>query len=277
MLLPMQKTSENTPPTEDSAIFLTLTLPQTWSHRLAKFWFANLARWWGKGKGKGKGGSSRKEDPAGLPSAGAEQLVRATASGDPRGLFILWNWILSTISLQLDTSIPSVHISTSFFWKTRTHSIFHGVVEGLLTMQIDIHHRLWMLCNASNSLSVLVKLFGAHPCVTSSIKQSQLFNLYEPFINHCHWPLWLAMIKNCESFSSRLSLTIIIITIPIVIPASLLPPVLSPTGSGRVFVRGFDFGTTDEQLQSHMSAAGAIGCRWETTGLNTHVAYCYII
>lgn len=30
-------------------------------------------------------------------------------------------------------------------------------------------------------------------------------------------------------------------------------------GSGRVFVRGFDFGTTDEQLQGHMSAAGQKG------------------
>ena len=27
-------------------------------------------------------------------------------------------------------------------------------------------------------------------------------------------------------------------------------------GSGRVFVRGFDFGTTDEQLIAHMSTAG---------------------
>lgn len=31
-----------------------------------------------------------------------------------------------------------------------------------------------------------------------------------------------------------------------------------PAGSGRVFVRGFDFGTTDEQLDAHMSTAGAI-------------------
>merc|ERR1712125_244525 len=31
-----------------------------------------------------------------------------------------------------------------------------------------------------------------------------------------------------------------------------------PAGSGRVFVRGFDFGTTDEQFEGHMSKAGAI-------------------
>ncbi|CAE7150558.1 PAB7 [Symbiodinium pilosum] len=31
-----------------------------------------------------------------------------------------------------------------------------------------------------------------------------------------------------------------------------------PPGSGRVFVRGFDFGTTDEQLIAHMSTAGEI-------------------
>merc|ERR1712032_803396 len=31
-----------------------------------------------------------------------------------------------------------------------------------------------------------------------------------------------------------------------------------PAGSGRVFVRGFDFGTTDEQFEKHMSKAGAI-------------------
>mmetsp|Transcript_42108 Transcript_42108/g.78249 ORF Transcript_42108/g.78249 Transcript_42108/m.78249 type:complete len:283 (-) Transcript_42108:210-1058(-) len=31
-----------------------------------------------------------------------------------------------------------------------------------------------------------------------------------------------------------------------------------PEGSGRVFVRGFDFGTTDEQLISHMSQAGEV-------------------
>lgn len=31
-----------------------------------------------------------------------------------------------------------------------------------------------------------------------------------------------------------------------------------PVGSGRVFVRGFDFGTTDEQLEAHMAQAGEI-------------------
>merc|ERR1719373_56005 len=31
-----------------------------------------------------------------------------------------------------------------------------------------------------------------------------------------------------------------------------------PPGSGRVFVRGFDFGTTDEMLRAHMSAVGEI-------------------
>jgi len=31
-----------------------------------------------------------------------------------------------------------------------------------------------------------------------------------------------------------------------------------PVGSGRVLVRGFDFGTTDEQLEAHMSSAGAV-------------------
>eukprot|EP00438_Fugacium_kawagutii_P029975 Skav217702 [mRNA] locus=scaffold2294:75994:79023:- [translate_table: standard] len=37
--------------------------------------------------------------------------------------------------------------------------------------------------------------------------------------------------------------------------------------SGRVFVRGFDFGTTDEQLQSHMSAAGEVAdMHWVTRG-----------
>lgn len=40
-----------------------------------------------------------------------------------------------------------------------------------------------------------------------------------------------------------------------------------PPGSGRVFVRGFDFGTTEEQLYSHMSQAGAIsGVEWTTDG-----------
>lgn len=31
-----------------------------------------------------------------------------------------------------------------------------------------------------------------------------------------------------------------------------------PPGAGRVFVRGFDIGTTDEELEGHMSAAGAL-------------------
>jgi len=31
-----------------------------------------------------------------------------------------------------------------------------------------------------------------------------------------------------------------------------------PVGSGRVFVRGFDFGTTDDQLEGHMRTAGPI-------------------
>lgn len=40
-----------------------------------------------------------------------------------------------------------------------------------------------------------------------------------------------------------------------------------PPGSGRVFVRGFDFGTTDEQLQGHMSAAGEVAdMHWVTRG-----------
>eukprot|EP00434_Breviolum_minutum_P022808 symbB.v1.2.020124.t1/scaffold1676.1/size106311/1 len=40
-----------------------------------------------------------------------------------------------------------------------------------------------------------------------------------------------------------------------------------PPGSGRVFVRGFDFGTTDEQLQGHMSAAGEVAdLHWVTRG-----------
>eukprot|EP00437_Effrenium_voratum_P009471 CAMPEP_0181440462 /NCGR_PEP_ID=MMETSP1110-20121109/22981_1 /TAXON_ID=174948 /ORGANISM="Symbiodinium sp., Strain CCMP421" /LENGTH=274 /DNA_ID=CAMNT_0023564269 /DNA_START=67 /DNA_END=891 /DNA_ORIENTATION=- len=40
-----------------------------------------------------------------------------------------------------------------------------------------------------------------------------------------------------------------------------------PEGSGRVFVRGFDFGTTDEQLLEHMSAAGEVAdVHWVTRG-----------
>ncbi|CAK9086444.1 Squamous cell carcinoma antigen recognized by T-cells 3 (SART-3) (mSART-3) (Tumor-rejection antigen SART3) [Durusdinium trenchii] len=40
-----------------------------------------------------------------------------------------------------------------------------------------------------------------------------------------------------------------------------------PPGSGRVFVRGFDFGTTDEQLMGHMSTAGEVAdVHWVTRG-----------
>lgn len=40
-----------------------------------------------------------------------------------------------------------------------------------------------------------------------------------------------------------------------------------PPGSGRVFVRGFDFGTTDEQFEGHMSPAGAIhAVHWVSRG-----------
>merc|ERR1712176_1139711 len=40
-----------------------------------------------------------------------------------------------------------------------------------------------------------------------------------------------------------------------------------PAGSGRVYVRGFDFGTTDEQLEGHMSQAGPIHTvHWITKG-----------
>jgi len=40
-----------------------------------------------------------------------------------------------------------------------------------------------------------------------------------------------------------------------------------PPGSGRVFVRGFDFGTTDEQLMGHMSQVGEVAdVHWSTRG-----------
>merc|ERR1711933_372513 len=40
-----------------------------------------------------------------------------------------------------------------------------------------------------------------------------------------------------------------------------------PPGSGRVFVRGFDFGTTDEQFEEHMGQAGEIlKVFWATKG-----------
>lgn len=41
----------------------------------------------------------------------------------------------------------------------------------------------------------------------------------------------------------------------------------SSSGSCRVYVRGFDFGTTDEQFESHMSGVGAIeNVKWITKG-----------
>jgi len=40
-----------------------------------------------------------------------------------------------------------------------------------------------------------------------------------------------------------------------------------PPGSGRVFARGFDFGTNDEQFEDHMSTVGAIHqIHWVTKG-----------
>merc|ERR1712176_742762 len=46
-----------------------------------------------------------------------------------------------------------------------------------------------------------------------------------------------------------------------------------PAGSGRVFVRGFDFGTSDEQLEGHMSQVGAIHTvHWVNQG-NAVVVY----
>jgi len=46
-----------------------------------------------------------------------------------------------------------------------------------------------------------------------------------------------------------------------------------PAGSGRVFVRGFDFGTSDEQLEGHMSTAGRIHTvHWVNKG-NAVVVY----
>merc|ERR1719436_1069690 len=40
-----------------------------------------------------------------------------------------------------------------------------------------------------------------------------------------------------------------------------------PPGSCRVLVMGFDFGTTDEQFEGHMSQAGPIHCvHWITKG-----------
>jgi hypothetical protein len=46
-----------------------------------------------------------------------------------------------------------------------------------------------------------------------------------------------------------------------------------PPGSGRVFVRGFDFGTTDQQLENHMKKAGPIHTvHWVNKG-NAVVVY----
>merc|ERR1712185_637800 len=41
-----------------------------------------------------------------------------------------------------------------------------------------------------------------------------------------------------------------------------------PAGSGRVFARGFDFGTTDEQFEEHMSSLGGqiLNVYWVTKG-----------
>merc|ERR1712232_1344893 len=40
-----------------------------------------------------------------------------------------------------------------------------------------------------------------------------------------------------------------------------------PEGAGRVFVRGFDFGTTDEQFEGYMKKAGKIvRVKWVTKG-----------
>merc|ERR1712151_855646 len=40
-----------------------------------------------------------------------------------------------------------------------------------------------------------------------------------------------------------------------------------PAGWGRVFIRGFDFDTTDEQFESHIGSAGKIHkIRWVTKG-----------
>lgn len=40
-----------------------------------------------------------------------------------------------------------------------------------------------------------------------------------------------------------------------------------PAGGGNVYVRGFDFGTTDEQFEAHMGQAGTIvGVKWSSKG-----------
>lgn len=46
-----------------------------------------------------------------------------------------------------------------------------------------------------------------------------------------------------------------------------------PVGSGRVFVRGFDFGTSEQQLANHMSKAGPVhAVHFQSKG-NAHVVY----
>merc|ERR1712151_324183 len=46
-----------------------------------------------------------------------------------------------------------------------------------------------------------------------------------------------------------------------------------PAGSGRVFVRGFDFGTDDQQLEKHMAKAGPLHTvHWVNKG-NAVVVY----
>merc|ERR1712226_85962 len=46
-----------------------------------------------------------------------------------------------------------------------------------------------------------------------------------------------------------------------------------PKGSCRVFVRGFDFGTTDEQFEEHMKQAGPIHAVYWTTKGSAVVVY----
>eukprot|EP00928_Gymnodinium_smaydae_P056296 TRINITY_DN396_c0_g1_i1.p2 TRINITY_DN396_c0_g1~~TRINITY_DN396_c0_g1_i1.p2 ORF type:complete len:124 (+),score=32.18 TRINITY_DN396_c0_g1_i1:75-446(+) len=46
-----------------------------------------------------------------------------------------------------------------------------------------------------------------------------------------------------------------------------------PPGSCRVFVRGFDFGTTDEQFEGHMKQAGPIHAVYWTTKGSAVVVY----
>merc|ERR1711879_190276 len=45
-----------------------------------------------------------------------------------------------------------------------------------------------------------------------------------------------------------------------------------PAGGGRVFVRGFDFGTTDQQLESHMKKGPIHAVHWVNKG-NAVVVY----